>query len=288
MTLSANSDLNDSTAFDYCKNKAIPDGSNLYYATIFENDKNKALIISFHAFLYELSDIIRECSDPGVARIKFKWWQEEIERLFNRQARHPVTKQMQICINFDQILKSTFDNIIEFFNHFIFIEQTDSLDTILLLYKSTTGEIWYQCAQQLNKTEADSLKIMRETGALIHFVTCLQQPDTYISETRCIIPASYAKNSDLLNLRIETTNKQIKQKEIFSPLILDLRTRLDESYRKLNKEKNMHFQHGLIMNRLAFKTCDEILADGCCLFDKNLSLTPLRKLWTAWTIRYFA
>ncbi len=283
-----NSDLNDSTAFDYCINKAIPDGSNLYYATIFDCKKNKALIIAFHAFLYELSDIIQECSDPGVARIKLKWWHEEIERLFNQQARHPVTKQMQECIVFDKNLNSTFDSVIEFFNHFIFIEQKDSLDSILSLYKSTTGEIWYQCAHQLNQTKTDSLDVMREMGALIHFTTCLQQPNTYINETRCIIPASYANNTDLLSLRIETKNKQIKQKEIFSPLLINLKTRLDETYKKLNKENNIHFQHGLIMNRLTFKTCDEILRDGCSLFDKNVSLTPLRKLWTAWQTRYFS
>ncbi len=79
-TSSVNSDTDD-TPKNYCINKAIPNGSNLYYATIYESDTNKTIIISFHAFLYELTEIIYECSDPGVARIKLKWWQEEIENL---------------------------------------------------------------------------------------------------------------------------------------------------------------------------------------------------------------
>lgn len=282
-----NSNISDTT-HNYCINKAIPDGSNLYYATIFETPKNKKLIITLHAFLYELSDIINECSDPGVARIKLKWWQEEIDRLANKQARHPVAKQMQTCIDVNQNLKSTFDSVIEFFNHFIFIEQADSLDTVLSLYKSTSGEIWHQCAQQLNSVKTDSLAIMRETGALIHFIICLQQPNTYINETRCIIPASYINSNDLPGLRLETTNKHKKQKEIFSPLLIELKTRLDESYKKLKTEDNVCLKHGLILNRLAFKTCNEILQDGCNLLDKNISLTPIRKLWTAWQIHTFS
>ncbi len=281
-----NSELDNSTAIDYCINKATPDGSNLYYATIFDDKNDKALIISFHAFLYELSEIIYECSDPGVARIKLQWWQDEIERLSNQQARHPVTRQIETCVNFGQNLKSSFENIIEYFNNFLFIQQTDSLESILSLYKSAIGEIWYQCAQQLEINNTDSLEIIRETGALIHYISCLQQPNTYINEIRCIIPASIIEQSDLSQLSINKIDKAKKQKEIFSPLLIDLKLRLDQTYDSLSKQKSVDLQHVLIMNRLAYKTCDEILVEGCLLFDKHISLTPLRKLWTAWHTRY--
>ena len=87
---------NNTNAYEYCVNKAIPDGSSFYYATLFETQKNKTVLIAFHAFLFELSNIIIECNDPGVARIKLKWWQEEIERLFRHQPRHPVTASVSL------------------------------------------------------------------------------------------------------------------------------------------------------------------------------------------------
>lgn len=274
------------TAHNYCINKAIPDGSNLYYATIFESAKNKTIIISLHAFLYELSDIIIECSDPGVARIKLGWWQEEIERLFNNEARHPVTRQMQECLSLNDNLNSSFDSVIDFFNHFIFIEQTDSLETILSLYKSTTGEIWQQCSAQLNPERAKSLSIIRDIGTLIHFISCLQQPNTYLNENRCIIPASYISNIDLLNLHTDKKNKLNKQKEAFSPLLSDLISKLDETYQELKDENKKHLQYVKIMNLLTIKTCGEILRDGCNLLGSNISLTPLRKLGIAWWSHY--
>ncbi len=281
-----NSNITD-TSHNYCINKAAPDGSNLYYANVFESTEVKIRIITLHAFLNELSDIIYECSDPGVARIKLKWWQEEIDRLFNKQARHPVTKQMQECINLNSDLKSSFDTAIDFFNHFIFIEQPDSLEAILSLYKSTTGEVWYQCGQQLNCDKTDSLDNLREMGSVINFINCLQQTNTYINESRCIIPSHYATHTQLLNLRTDTVKKHSTQKDIFSPLLIDLKTRLDKTYKKLSTEDSATLRHGLILNRLTYKTCDEILGDGCNLLDRNISLTPLRKLWIAWRTRYF-
>jgi len=282
MTKLVNSVTNNNTAFDYCINKAIPDGSNLYYATIFETGRNKAIIICLHALLYELTDIIYACSDPGIARIKLGWWQEEIARLFNKQPRHPVTKQIKECITLDQNLKSTFDNIIECFDKFVFIEQPNSLETILSLYESTAGKIWQQCGYQLHPAETDSLVLTRKTGTIVQFISCLQQANTFINETRCIVPDIYVNKSDLLGFRINPVNKRLNQKEVFSPLLLDLKTMLDEMYKKLATKNNPDFQHGLILNRLTEKTCDEILRDGCNLLDNNISLTPLRKLWIAW------
>lgn len=277
-----NSVDNESAALDYCINKASPDGSNLYYATIFEPSRDKAIIISLHAFLHELSGIIHTCSDPGIARIKLAWWQEEIERLFRHQARHPITKQLHECIRLEPDLKTTFNSIIECFDRFVFIEQVKSLDAILSLYGATAGDIWQLCACQLHPTASASLKPMRDMGSIYQFIRCLQQPNTYINETRCIVPGNHIKQTELLNFRSETEKRKLNQAEAFSPLLFELKTRLDGIYQHLKENDADCFQHALIMNRLAVKTCDEILRDGCRLLDTNISLTPVRKVWIAW------
>jgi 15-cis-phytoene synthase len=277
-----NSDTNNSTTLDYCINKAIPDGSNLYYATLFEQTKNKNIIIGLHAFLYELTDIVQECSDPGIARIKLNWWLEETERLFEHQPRHPVTRQLKECLSLDQNLKSSFNSIIENFDQFLFIDQIDTLDSLLALYDSTSGEIWHQCGIQLQTAESEPLTCLRDMGSVYQFIRCLQEPNTYITETRCIIPGEYINRDELFKLRLASPDNAINQADIFSPLLLDLKTILENIYNNLRANDKTLFQHGLILNRLALKTCDEILNDGCRLLNTNISLTPLRKLWLAW------
>lgn len=276
---------NNVNAYEYCVNKAVPDGSNFYYATLFETPENKITLINFHAFLNELYEVIYECKDPGVARIKLKWWQEEIDRLMTHQPRHPVTRQLQKCIDVNKNLKPTFYSVIEHFNRYIFIEQTESLDTILSLYKSTSGETWQQCHQQLHNRN-NKLDVICELGALIDYLNCLQQPHTYINETRCIVPVNIIGNTDLQKLLVNTNNRQQIQKEAFSPLISELKTRLLGIQHEL-KEYRQDLIYSLIMSKLAVKTCNEILADDCQLLDRNISLTPIRKFWTAWLTRTF-
>lgn len=276
-----NSAEHNSNAQDYCANKAIPDGSNLYYASLFENIENKQILISLHAFLCELTEIIHECSDPGVARIKLHWWQEEIERLFNQQARHPVTKQFAEHLSLNEKLENSFKSIIGNFDQFLFIDQMGRLDDVLALYDSTAGEVWQRCGIQTQAESTNSLVSLRMMGTIYQFINCLQEPNTYITETRCIIPENIVPQESLLKLRSNIQTQSNEQQVVFAPLMQDLINRLEHLHTNLKTEQPI-FKHALILNRIALKTCIEIYNDGCRLLNTKTSLTPLRKLWIAW------
>ena len=198
----------DTTKQDYCINKAAFEGSNLYYATLFEPASERQKIITLHAFYIELSEVIAECSDPGIARIKFKWWQEEITRLYDQQARHPVTKEFNKNINIETITKSKLLQIIQCFENLLFLEQTDNLDQALDYFRNSTGEVWLQNGLQLNITNETALGLLREAGAIYHYLSCLQQPHLYINASRCIIPSCFIEQSTLLDSNFKKTQTQ--------------------------------------------------------------------------------
>ena len=75
----------------YCRDKIGGAGSALYYSLLFLPPASRTALIALHALRRELDDIADECTDPGVARLKFAWWQEELANLFQGRARHPVT-----------------------------------------------------------------------------------------------------------------------------------------------------------------------------------------------------
>ena len=62
----------------------------------------------------------------------------------------------------------------------------------------------------------------------------------------------------------------------------ELKILLEKDYHDLKENDFSALKQGLILNRLAFKTCDEIINGGCKLLSTYTSLTPLRKLWIAW------
>ena len=273
--------LNNQSTLNYCINKAIPDGSNLYYATLFDK-KNKNRIITLHALLNELSDIIYECSDPGVARIKFKWWQEEILRLKEQQPRHPVTKQLNENHEWKEESLEILLRAIASFEQFIFLEQPDTLTTILPIFKTSYGSIWRLYAIQSGINNIELLNAVEEMGALNHFLNCLQQPYTYITESRCIIPVSYIKHSTLLDLRFNKTNPTLEQHNVIKQLLHDLTTQLQETYQTLSNNNQACFRYALISNKLATKTAHEMIQEGLNLLNNSIGLTPIHKLWIAW------
>lgn len=226
-------------------------------------------------------DIIDECSDPGVARVKFKWWQEEIERLSHNEPRHPVTRELSKHISFNTELKTVFQKIILQFEQFLYIEQADSLEPYLSLYKKTSGELWCQYALLLGHTEEKTLNLIRDAAALYYFIICLQRANTYINEIRCIIPSSYAPQTTLIELKTNSSSNRVTQTELLSPLLQDLIKQLNETYSNFEKKDRLTLQHILILNRLITKTSEEILQDGCHLLYKKITLTPIRKLWIA-------
>ncbi|MDO8597736.1 MAG: squalene/phytoene synthase family protein, partial [Sulfuricaulis sp.] len=75
----------------YCRDKIGGGGSALYYSLLFLPPASRTTLIALHALRRELDDIADECADPGVARLKFAWWQQELTNMFQGRARHPVT-----------------------------------------------------------------------------------------------------------------------------------------------------------------------------------------------------
>ncbi|MEK7796152.1 MAG: squalene/phytoene synthase family protein, partial [Pseudomonadota bacterium] len=74
----------------YCRDKIGGAGSALYYSLLFLPPASRTALIALYALRRELDDIADECTDPGVARLKFAWWQEELANMFQGRARHPV------------------------------------------------------------------------------------------------------------------------------------------------------------------------------------------------------
>lgn len=63
---------------DQLLNDVAPPGSSLYYATRFLTPAKRRAVLALHATAETLRRIPRECSDPGVARIKLDWWRRAL------------------------------------------------------------------------------------------------------------------------------------------------------------------------------------------------------------------
>ena len=86
------------TPIEYCQDKAAKSGSSFYYAFLFLPPERRQAITALYAFCREVDDIVDECTDTSIARIKLAWWRTEIDGLFEGKAAHPVTLALSGCL----------------------------------------------------------------------------------------------------------------------------------------------------------------------------------------------
>jgi phytoene synthase len=82
-------------------NAATPVGSPVYYAVRFSPAGVRdalALLVTWNAEVRSISD---EPRDPGVARLKLDWWRQELARLRDGEARHPIAAGLQQLPGFE-------------------------------------------------------------------------------------------------------------------------------------------------------------------------------------------
>ena len=78
------------TPDQYCEDKAAKSGSSFYYSFRFLPEDRRRAVTALYAFCREVDDVVDECQDERVARVKLAWWRSEVARLYAGTPEHPV------------------------------------------------------------------------------------------------------------------------------------------------------------------------------------------------------
>ena len=273
---------------DYCREKAAAPGSDLYYALLFTDPSARPGLIGLGALSHELAAVIADCSDPAVARLKFRWWREEIGRLYGRQPRHPVTRHWLAGGLPETIPETDLLAVVEHFQRLLFIEQPDSSAQCARLFEPNAGAFWTYYGRLAGITAKPVLALLRRSGALYGYLSCLQQPRIYISPARCIVPRERAPQARLLAIK---AHPGAGQTEIFAPLLDGIIRGLQDAARQIPRPCHLRLKPLLILNQLALQLAKAIRANGAGLLTQKTALTPLHKLRLAWfthlRVQYF-
>jgi phytoene synthase len=262
---------------EYCRDKAAPEGSSLYYATLFHGDRTRQGLITLFALYYELLDGFFTASDPGVARMKLQWWREELDRLAAGQPRHPVTKELQ-ALGGSVALDSDALTILPDAVEALFPPAYDG-DVHTWLSNAGVSRFWRQAASLAVGGTAGA----GETGMLLTRLEQLQHLRPVLQLGFQPLPeavlARHGIHRDDLLLHPAADPVSAASAE----LVQAIAAGLENSYR-LGRKENPLFV--LILNRLGTATCGEIGRDGYALLRRRVALTPIRKLWIAVRTRY--
>ena len=268
---------------EYCQQKAAASGSSFYYAFHFLPPPRRRAITALYAFCREVDDVVDEVHDEGVAQTKLAWWRQEVARTFHDAPQHPVAQALVPVVREFALAEDHFQTIID--GMAMDLVQTRYLDFAALeLYcHRVAGVVGLLSAEIFGYTNPSTRGYARDLGIAFQLTNIGRDVGEDARRGRIYLP-----QEDLA--RFGVTPSSILRAE-HSPAFADLmafefgraRDWYDKAIAQLPDEDRKAQRTGLVMAAIYRTLLDEIARDGYRVLDRKTSLTPVRKLWIAWT-----
>lgn len=269
---------------DYCQNKAAQSGSSFYYAFLFLPPERRKAITALYAFCREVDDVVDECNEPSVARMKLAWWRTQIERLYEGHAEHPV---MQALLPHIHVYKLTADRL-----HAIVEGMEMDLNQVRYLdWPGLRKYCWHAAgvvgelsASIFGYTQAETLVYAEKLGLAFQLTNIIRDVGDDARRGRIYLPVDDMQKFNVT--ASEIIDRQHSDRFVALMKFQTERARLcyREAMQALPEADRRAQRPGLMMAAIYYALLDEIERDNWQVLDQRISLTPIRKFWLAWKI----
>lgn len=270
------------TPDQYCQDKAASSGSSFYNSFRFLPKLKRRAITALYAFCREVDDVVDECRDESVARVKLNWWREELARLYENQPRHPVTRALQPLLQDFNLPQEYFLEIIDGMEMDLDRHRYQSFKDLSLYCYRVASVVGLLSAEIFGYSNRQTQKYAHDLGMAFQLTNILRDVREDIMRGRVYIPADELQQYQvsLADLNHPVTTQAVKN------LLQFQANRARQYYAKakeqLPEEDRYNQRTGLIMAEIYEALLDEIEQDGFRVLEYKIKLTPLRKLWLAW------
>ena len=270
------------TPEEYCRNKAAPAGSNLYYATLYHDAQTRRILHALFAFHHELNEVVYESSDPGAARVTLSWWFEEIGRLFSGEARHPVTRELSRFENAGFLSPQELMGCIAAMAQFLDTPESGPYQAWLARHDTASGQIWKTAGRACSCSDPDILAALAGAGACQGAFELLHHIRHFAGLGLNVLPF------DLLaqhNLGLETViqpDTGTTVSDFFTDLFGRLHGDMETHLTTLLKKDARAPLFSITLLKILDALCREYRTARQPITHNRISLTPIRKLWIAW------
>jgi phytoene synthase len=276
------------TPKEYCQDKAAKSGSSFYYSFMFSPKAKREAITALYAFCREVDDVVDECKEASVARIKLAWWRNEIHGLYLGNPQHPVSKALVGPINTYHLDQEHFIEIIDGMEMDLDQNRYADFKQLQLYCYRVASVVGLLSVQIFGFTNRKTLKYAHDLGMAFQLTNIIRDVGEDARRNRIYLPMDElakfgVKESDILHGHLsENLQKlldfQIERAESF----------YDRALKALPTEDKKQQRTGLIMAAIYRTLLREIKTSGSQqVLHARISLTPLRKLYLAWSTWMF-
>jgi phytoene synthase len=266
----------------YCQDRAAASGSSFYYSFLFLPPERRRAITALYAYCREVDDVVDECTDPGVARTKLAWWRDEIARLYQGQAQHPVTRALADVVHAYGITADQLLTVIDGMAMDLDYNRYPDYDTLKTYCHRVAGVVGLMSARIFGYTDPHTLEYAAELGLAFQLTNIIRDVGEDARRNRVYLPLDELAQAGIDAAQIVHGKDSAAFQGLMAKQVERALATYDSAFAKLPSADRKAQIPGIIMAAIYRTLLEEIRADGCRVLTQRTSLTPVRKLWIAW------
>jgi len=270
------------TPDEYCQEKAAKSGSSFYYSFLFLPAEQRKAITALYAFCREVDDIVDECSEEHIARVKLQWWRDTIRDTFNGKPQHPVQKALLPAIKNFNLPLEYFLELIDGMEMDLNHNRYRTFEELSLYCYRVAGVVGLLAAKIFGFKNEAVLDYAKNLGTAFQLTNILRDVREDASRNRIYIPLEELNKFGVTENDIFEYNFTDNVKHLLQYQSERAKEYYEKAFQFLPEQDRYTQRSGLIMATIYLHTLEAIEKDNFRVLDGKISLTPINKLWLAW------
>jgi phytoene synthase len=271
------------TPDQYCQDKAAASGSSFYYSFLFLPKEKRRAITALYAFCREVDDVVDECSDEHVARTTLNWWRGQVAKIYGGKPQHPVAIALVPVVQKFNMAQEHLLEIIDGMEMDLDQPRYADFKSLQLYCYRVASVVGLLSVEIFGYSDRQTLKYAHDLGIAFQLTNIIRDVGEDARRNRIYLPMDEMKQfnvtaADILNA-VESENFQ----KLMAFQIERAQRFYQQALAQLPDVDKKNQRTGLIMAAIYRATLEEVINSGCHVLKERVSLTPLRKLWLAWT-----
>lgn len=272
------------TPEEYCQQKTSSSGSSFYYSFLFLSSEQRLAMTALYAYCREVDDVVDNCREISVARVKLNWWREETQRLFAKQPRHPVTRALLTHVNRLRLNPEYFHAIIDGMQMDLDQTHYQSFSDLKTYCYRAAGVVGLLSAKIFGYQNSSTEVYAKNLGIALQLTNILRDVREDAQRGRVYIPSdeltAHSVSADMLNC----DNASADMKKLFMTQAQRAQSYYNKAYAALTDEDKYTQRCGLIMGAIYEKLLHKIVKLEYPIMQNRVSLSPWQKIFTAWSV----
>jgi phytoene synthase len=268
---------------EYCQQRAASSGSSFYYSFLFLPPPKRRAITALYAFCREVDDVVDECSDANVARLKLAWWRSEIASVYGGAPQHPVARALVDATAEFRLPQAHLQSIIDGMEMDLDCSRYPDFEALRVYCHRVAGVVGLLSAEIFGYQDRRTLQYAADLGLAFQLTNIIRDVGEDMRRHRIYLPLDELDRHGVTVADITAARETESFRNLMKFQIGRALGVYRQAYAALPDIDRKAQRAGLVMAAIYRTLLEEVQADGCRVLTRRTSLTPLRKLWIAWT-----